>query len=176
MKRQLIYAVLGLGVLPLAADEADEYYRRGTAAMARGDAASAQAAFTEALRLKPSHANARYQLGNLKLQKGDMVSKSRASRLAGVKLTKVEFSDVTLTEALQALNLMVENETGGADSTDAFSPNFMIQDPKGELGKTEVTIRLKNVPAKTALDYLLEQASATARYDEHATVIRPAGK
>jgi hypothetical protein len=143
-------------------------------AVEKGDVAGARTAFTEALRLKPDHAYARYQLGQLTENQGQLVAKRRSSQLTSIKLPEVNMDAVTLSEALEVLNHMVAEQSKKADPKSEYSPNFIIRDPKNELGEREVTLRLKNVPAKVALDYLLEQAGGVARFDEHATVIRPA--
>ena len=173
MKRQLLMLAIGLGCLPLAADEADQHYRRGMNAVASGDIVAARNSFMKTLELRPGHPHARFQLNNLKGQKGEMVAKQRSGKLASIVLDRIEFDEVPLSEALIGLNHLIEAKTG--EGGKPFSPNFMIQDPKGELGDKEVSLRLRNVPAKVALDYMLQAVSATARYDEHATVIRPAG-
>jgi hypothetical protein len=37
----------------------------------------------------------------------------------------------------------------------------------------KITLVLKNTPAKAVLQYILDQARAKARHDEHAIVITP---
>ena len=174
MKRSIILAAFAMIALPAFGSEADDYYKKGMDAIAKGDVAGARTAFNETLRLKPDHAYARYQLGRLAETKGDLVSKRRSIQLAAIKIPVVSLDNVTLSEALEALDHMVNEESKKANPKSAFSPNFLIRDPKNELGEREVSLQLKNVPAKVALDYLLEQAGGIARYDEHATVIRPA--
>ncbi|MFC7337411.1 hypothetical protein ACFQY0_09515 [Haloferula chungangensis] len=174
MKRSIIFAAIALIALPAFGSEADDYYKKGMDAVAEGDVAAARTAFTKTLRLKPDHAYARYQLGKLSENKGDLISKRRSIQLAAIKLPSVSMDKVTLSEALEALDHLVTEEAKQTDPKITFSPNFMIRDPKNELGEREVSLQLKNVPAKVALDYLLEQAGGIARFDEHATVIRPA--
>lgn len=175
MKTRSILAILTLAALPALGETADEFYRQGMAAIKRGDETAARRAFNEALRVSPGHPNARYQLNQLSSMK-DQLTKTRKEReLASVKLPEVNFSRVSLAEALEALNHMIEAESGKEDKEKAITPNFMVQDPSGQLGEREVSLQLKNIPAKAALDYILQQASATVRYDEHATVVRPAG-
>lgn len=174
MKPSILITVLALIALPALGGPADDSYKKGMEAVAKGDAAGAQAAFKETLRLKPDHAYARYQLGQLSENKGKLVAKRRSAQLTAVKLPAVSMDSVTLAEALEALDHMVLVETKKTDAESPYTPNFIIRDPKNEIGEREVSLRLKNVPAKVALDYLLEQAGGVARFDEHATVIRPA--
>ncbi|BCX47694.1 hypothetical protein HAHE_16020 [Haloferula helveola] len=175
MKTPSILIGLLLTATPAFAQTADEYYNAGVKAMNRNDPATARTAFEKALQLRPDHPYARYKLAALKTQAGNMLAKRKETELGGIRLPEVEFRDVTLSEALSALNSMVETEsTKKKGEDDAFTPNFMVQDPTGKLGDREVSLSLKNIPAKAALDYLLQQAGGIARYDEHAIVIRPA--
>jgi len=174
MKTRHLLAALCLLTLPAFGASSDDYYRQGMVAINRGDEVAARRAFTEALRLNPSHANARYQLNKLPEMRDTLTQRKKTAELSSVKLPEVTFSGASLQEALEALNHMIEKESGKEDKAKAIVPNFMIQDPSGKLAEREVDLRLKNVPAKAVLDYLLQQAGATVRYDEHATVIRPA--
>jgi tetratricopeptide (TPR) repeat protein len=170
-------AWFSLMIAPVYGQSANDYYRQGVAAMERGEVQAARSAFTKALRVQPDHAYARYQLGQLEGQTENLKAKRRENELAAVRLEKVNFSEVELSEALRALGVMVGDATAGDGEEDDEGRivNFMIQDSSGKLGDREVSLRMKNVPAKVALDYLLQQVNATARYDEHAIVIRPRG-
>ncbi|MGB6223496.1 hypothetical protein [Haloferula sp.] len=174
MKHSIILAVFAIFALPALGADADNSYKLGMDAMAQGDIAGARAAFIETLRLKPNHAYARYQLGRLTENREELIAKRRSNQLAAIKLPSVDMDGVTLSEGLEALDFMVAEQSKKADPKSTYSPNFVIRDPKNELGEREVSLRLKNIPAKVALDYLLEQAGGVANYDEHATVIRPA--
>ena len=59
------------------------------------------------------------------------------------------------------------------ETKDQLSPNFIIQDPQNKLANAKITLNLKNLPASAVIKYLLTQANARARYDEHAVVIEP---
>lgn len=174
MKRSIILAALAMVAQPALGSEADDYYKKGTEAVSKGDIAGARAAFTKTLQLKPDHAYARYQLGKLTENKGNIIAKRRSAELAAIRVPEVAMEGVTLSEALEVLDHLVNEASKKANPKAAYSPNFMIRDPKNKLGEREVSLRLKNIPAKVALDYLLEQAGGIARYDEHAIVIRPA--
>jgi hypothetical protein len=152
------------------AAQAEQYYRHGMAAVQRGAATDARRAFEAALRLNPGHANARYQLLQLRGNEGKLVAKSRELKLGQVTLPEVQFEDATLDEVLEALDGMVRKQT-----KDAFVPNFVIQDSSGKLAKAKVNIRIRNVPATVVLKYALDQAGGRAAYEEHAILIRPTG-
>ena len=80
-----------------------------------------------------------------------------------LKLDQAPFKD-----SLEALQLIVEKQ-----SNEKVTPNFVIQDPKNVLSEAKITLVLKNTPAKAVLQYILDQAGAKARHDEHAIVIMP---
>lgn len=168
----LLLGLVLLASAPVQADPADQAYAQGLAAMQQGDPAKARASFQKALALRLDHAYARYQLGRLKSQAGTLVAKKRARQLSAVVLPSIDFREVALSDALAALNQMVETQSG-QNGGKTFTPNFMVQDPSGKLKDREVTLTLKNVPAKSALDYILNACGAMARYDEHAIVVRP---
>lgn len=175
MKTIILIITLFASALPALANEADQLYRLGMTAMKEGKPEIAERAFRQALKVQPGHAQARYQLGQLPAQAEQLKAKRRAAELGEVRLPAIDFAGVTLNDALAAMGQMVETESAKTRGEDkALTPNFMVQDPSGALGAKEVSLRLKNVPAKVALEYLLQQVGATARYDQHATVIRPA--
>ena len=171
---------------------ANDYYQRGVLAMERGDVAQAETSFRQALQVNANHAHARYQLGQLKIRAGQLKATRREQAFASITLDQVNFDEAPLRDALRALGQMVEasretdaegedgkeaKDSGSDKKADADSlvVNFVVQDPKGTLSEREVSLQLKNVSAKSVLDYLLQQVQATARFDEHAIVIRPTG-
>lgn len=152
------------------AAKAAALYRQGLLAMQQGQTETARACFQGVLQLQPSNTSARYQLRQLGLLGDRMGAKRRELKLQSVKLPKVEYDDVTLAEALDAINAVVEKETDGK-----FSANFVIEDPEGVLEERRFSLKLGQVPATVALKYALDSGRATARYDEHAIVIKPLG-
>jgi hypothetical protein len=79
---------------------------------------------------------------------------------------KVQFNSASLEDSLAALGTLVTKA-----SKDEVSPNFILDDPNKTLASKTVTISLNNIPAKAALEYILTQAGAKARFDEHAIVV-----
>ena len=151
-----------------AAQRAEALYRQGQAAEQAGDPAAARKAYTEALQVNPNHANARYSLGQLKLTSATIAAKGREAKFGAVMVPEFKLDQATLKESLDALQIIVEKQ-----SNEEVTPNFIVQDPKNALADAKITLVLKNTPAKGVLQYLLEQAGAKARYDEHAIVILP---
>ncbi len=175
MKPQFLFALMLLGT-PLGAEEpsaqarADQFYQQGVTAMKAGQVETARTAFRNALQLNPGHPHARYQLLELQRSSGDVAAKARERRLAAVVIREVDFEDSTLSEVLEGLAQLVRKNT-----TDQYSPNFVVQDPSKQFAGKKINVQLRNVPASGVLKYALEQVHGIAKYDEHAVVIRPLG-
>jgi hypothetical protein len=153
------------------AQQAEALYRQGQAAEKAGDPIAAQKAYNEALKANPNHANARYSLGQLKLSAPAIAAKGREAKFGAVVIPAFNLDEATLQEALDALSVIIQKQ-----SKDTVSPNFVIQDPTKQLAAAKISLKLKSMPAKAVLQYLLESAGAKARYDEHAVVIMPVPK
>lgn len=169
--KNLVLILALAAALPLRADQAAAIYKQGVTAVQDGNVQAAEAAFKEVLRLQPGNANARYQLNALRQNQGSLAARARARKLSEYTIGQIDFSKSEFSEAISALSLMVEEQSGGK-----FAPNFMIQDPSGSLGSREVTLQVKSVPAKAVFEMLLKQAGAIAKYEEHAIVIRPVAR
>ena len=171
--------VIGLSLMTSAfADEATDkvrkinaLYKSGLVAMKQGQAAEATAAFKQVLKLNPRHGHARYQLAQVGSVTAQAQLAQRKAKFSKIKIEKVHFTDATLGEALEALNELTLKA-----SDKKFSPNFIVQDPKETLKNRKVNLQMNNAPLSAILSYILDGLGATARYDAHATVIRPTGK
>lgn len=148
--------------------QADALYRQGLAAEKAGDPVAARQAYEAALKANPGHANARYSLGQLKLNSGTIAAKGREAKFGAVMIPEYRLDAANLQESLDALRVIVEKQ-----SKQQVTPNFVIQDPKNELAAAKITLNLKNLPARGVIQYLMEQSGAKVRYDEHAIVITP---
>lgn len=156
---------------PPAAPQAEVLYRQGQAAEKAGDPVAAQKAYLGALKADPKHANARYSLGQLKINSASIAAKGRESKFGAIMVPQFKLDAASLQESLEALQVIVEKQ-----SKNTVATNFVIQDPKHQLAEAKLTLNLKNMPAKAVLQYLMEQSGAKARYDEHAIVITPIPK
>ncbi len=150
------------------AKAADALYKQGQAAEKAGDPIAAKDAYTKALKLHPENTNARFSLGQLKLNSASIAAKGREEKFGTVQIPMFQLDAASLQEALEALSVMVEKQ-----SKEAVTPNFVIQDPKLVLAERKITLNLKNMPAGGIMKYLMDQSGAKARYDEHAVVITP---
>lgn len=150
---------------------ASAWYHQGVAAMKAGKPDEAKTAFENALKLKPGFSPAKYQLGRIpELRLKTKVAKRKALFKSTI-IKEIDFQDATFKEALTALNKMALKA-----SEEEFTPNFVVQDPKDQLEGETVTLKMQNIPVQAALTYILEAVGAEARFDEFATVIRPASK
>jgi tetratricopeptide (TPR) repeat protein len=150
------------------AQQAETYYAAGIAAENAGDVKAARLAYTKALEANPGHANCRFRLNQLKIDAPLIAAKGREARLSTVMIPAFQLDGATLQEALDALNLILDKESKGQ-----VVANFIVQDPNKKLATGKLTLNLKNVPASAVMKYLMAQANAKARYDEHAIVIEP---
>jgi len=149
------------------AQQAEAFYHQGLLAEKLGDPVAAEKAYTAALKADPSHANARYAFNQLKLNSKAIAAKGREGKFAAIIIPAFNLDEATLQEAIDALGVLIEKQ-----SKDAV-PNFVIQDPQKKLSAIKISLKLKSMPAKSVLQYLLDQSGAKARYDEHAIVIMP---
>lgn len=147
---------------------AEVSYRRGLAAEKAGDPDAARQAYLAALAANPRHANARYCLGQLKINSAAISAKGREEKFGAVMIAEFNLDEASLQESLDALRILVEKQ-----SKEEVTPNFVLQDSNKALAEARISLRLKNTPARGVLQYLLEQANAKARFDEHAIVILP---
>lgn len=168
---KLIVALALLAALPAHADQAADIYKQGMIALDQGNVKAADAAFREVLRLQPGNANARYQLAELQRNQGSVAARARIKKMDEYELAQINFDKVEFSEALAALTMLIEKKSEGK-----FSPNFMVQNPSNKLGDAQVTLSVKNVPAKAALTMVLQQAGAVAKYEEHAIVVKPVAR
>jgi tetratricopeptide (TPR) repeat protein len=170
MKTLVVLAALAvsgqIALAQTAAEKAEEFYRKGLAAEKAGDPAAAVSAYKAALQLHPGHANARYRAGQVKIEAESIKSTATEAKIGGVQIPVYQLEEATVAEAISALGLAIEKASGNQ-----VTPNFIIQDPKGKLAETRITMQLRNVPAKAILDYIHSQANTQARFDEHAVVI-----
>jgi len=157
----------GLGFAQAPAN-ADTFYRQGVAAEQAGDADAARAAYEQALRLNPNHADATFRIGQLRLRRDTIARQGRVAAFNGVMLREIRLDDASLRESLDALGTIVESQ-----SESKVTPNFVIQDADGKLADAKITLNLRNVTSGAVLEYMLGMANARARHDEFAIVILP---
>lgn len=145
-------------------------YTQGMAAISAGDAVKAEALLTKALQVDPNNANAKFQLMEVRKNSASISAKGREAKFGSVTVAKLQLEGASLQEALDVISKQV-----GEQSKQQVAANFIIQDEKGAFANKQVSLKLANIPAKAALEYVLTQVGAKARFDEHAIVIIPRG-
>ena len=151
-----------------AVSQSNAAYKAAIAHETAGDAAAAKAAYEKALKLNPRNANARYRLGQLKVNYDKVISKGQERKIGLVMIPEFKVDDAQFSEALRALAINIEKQ-----SKEEITPNFIIQDPSNSLASKKVTLKMKNIPSGEVLNYMLQMANAKVRYDKHAVVITP---
>lgn len=170
MKTLIAFLTLGITSMPLlaqtAGQQAEASYQRGVSAEKAGDPDAALSAYREALALNPEHAHARYRAGQVKIIAPAIKADATEAKVGAVMLPTYQIEDATVSEAIEFLSISMDKATEGK-----IAPNFIIEDPKGRLAETRISMQLKNIPVKAVLKYIHTQANTRARYDEHAVVI-----
>ncbi len=145
---------------------ADTLFKKGAAAEKAGDVGAANAFYTNALKVDPHNADARYSLGQLQIHSAGISAKAREAKFGAVIIPVFQLDNASFKEAIEAFSILIEKQSKGE-----VAPNFVIEDPKNLLAEHKLTLNLKNLPAQAVMKYLLDQTGAKARYDEHAVVI-----
>lgn len=145
---------------------AESLYQKGLAAEKSGDPVAASGFYHHALKTDPNHANARYSIGQLRINAPAIAAKGREAKFGAVMIPLFQLDQATVQEAITALGVMIEKQ-----SKAELTPNFVIEDPKKVLTDQKISILLKNMPVKAILKYLTDQTGTKVRYDEHAVVI-----
>lgn len=147
-----------------AADKKDlnTIYQQGRAAFYRGDVETARALLLQVAAVKPDHFETKAMLAQIATYVKPDNSAKKA--YASVTVPKIDFNDVTVTEAVQGLTVLGKNASGGK-----ISPNIIVKDP--EIGKKSVTLSLSNIPLTDAIEYVARMAGGRASYDKFAAVI-----
>lgn len=144
------------------------YYKIAEQAFQAGDKAKTTKALRKALAINPKHGPSYALAIKLKKSGSAFKVKARETQFGSVMLPVVDLQDEPLSEALRILSTLVEEK-----SNQTVFPNFVIQDKSSTLKDKPITLNMKNVPAKVVLEYLMNMAHASAKFDEYATTIRP---
>lgn len=155
------------GLSPAQQNDLNTLFQLGRAAYYKGDLEQARDLLSQVAARQPNHFETKALLAQIqaRLKPGEG---SLKSRYAGVKLAKVEFSGVTLQEALDGLRVLARNASGGQ-----VVPNFIVKDPA--LGAKNLSLTLSEVPLTQAIQYLAELAGARVSYDAHAVIFTGGG-
>lgn len=171
LTRASLAAAFGLAVLmpaaPLTAQNAQDLktlFELGRAAYHKGDLETARQLLSQVAAARPDHSETRNMLASIQTY-AKAVSPLKTTYGALI-IPKVDFTEVTLTEALEGLGVMAKNASGGK-----VTPNFIVKSP--ELGKKLLTLNLTTLPLTEVIEYLARLVGGKAVYEKHAVVFTP---
>lgn len=137
-------------------------FQQGRTAFYKGDMETAKALLQQVAAVAPNHFETKALLAQINAYSKPDVSLKKA--YSGVVIPKLDFTEVTVSEAMQGLAVMGKNASNGK-----VSPNFILKDP--EMGKKTITLNLANIPMTDALEYVARLAGGKVSYEKHAAVI-----
>ncbi len=148
-----------------AADDLKTSYQQGRALFYAGQLEAAREKLAPVLAKNPNHLETQAMMAQIKQQLGEGENTLKSS-YQKVVLEKVEFSNVELSEALQAVRFLSRKATN-----EKISANVIVANP--ELAKKPVSINLTQVPLSEVINYLAQMAGAKVTYDKVAVVLSP---
>lgn len=143
-------------------------YNMAERAFKDGDIDAARQTLRALLAEKPSYARGIALQRQLKLNGGQMLLAKKKRIFNAVIIKEVDYKELTLSQAIRLLGATVEKSSG-----DKVIPNFVIQDPNRYLGNESISLSLKNVPAGTVLENLLQKTACTASFTAYTVNIKP---
>lgn len=159
-----LLAVFSWVALPVqAADDINVLYQQGRAAFYRGDFATAHKLLTRVAAANPRHTETTNMLSYINANH-KLVDTTLEKQYTAVILPKVEFADVTLSEALEGLRLMSKNASNGK-----VVPNIIVRGE--EVAQRKVTLSLSNIPLTEAMNYITQLTDTKLAYEKHAIIV-----
>ncbi|WP_346334822.1 hypothetical protein [Prosthecobacter sp. SYSU 5D2] len=149
-----------------AADDVNEMFQMGRAAYYKGDIELAYQLLTQVEASNPRHFETKALLAQIRTQKKSGVTTVRKS-YESVVIPKIEFTEVTLAEAVEGLRVLSKTASDGK-----VIPNIIIKDPA--LAAKTLTLSIRNLPLTDAIQYLADLSGANASYDKHAVIFSSA--
>lgn len=145
-----------------AEDSLQVIYEEGRAAFYAGQYELAREKLAIVLQKNPNHLPTRAMMAQIEQKIGADNTILRKS-YEKIILQHVDFNDVELSEAVQAVRILAKKAT-----QDKVVPNIVIKNP--ELGKKTVTLKLSAVPLAEVLNYLGQLVGGKVVYDKAAVI------
>lgn len=158
----LLAAVLAAPTSVRAEDDLHVVYEEGRAAFHAGQFELAREKLAYVLSKSPGHLPTQAMMAQIVQKIGADNTMLRKS-YEKVIIDKIEFTDVALDEALQAVRVLARRA-----SNDKVSPNIIVKSP--EIGRKPVSISLTQVPLSEVLNYLAQLTGARLSYDKAAVM------
>lgn len=149
------------------AEDINQVFQMGKAAYYKGDFETAYRLLQQVEARHPSHFETKALMAQIRSQMKSTGGSSLKKTYEGVVIPKLDFADVSLTEAVEGLRGLSSAATGGK-----VMPNIIVKDPA--LGSKTFSLNLRNVPLTQAIQYLAEMTGAHVSYDTHAVIFNTA--
>lgn len=150
------------------AKQVELFYNMAAKAYEDGDVAAARESLRSALALNRTHAHSIALARRMQTSGNQTVLARRKRIFSSVMIPLIDLNEASVKDAVRVLATNVETESKGK-----VIPNFVIQDKSNILDDTQITIKLKNIPAGDVLEHILRASGATASFGKYTTIIRP---
>lgn len=150
------------------AQKVEQYYRIAEKAYSDGDLVKTQQALQRSLALNPNHGPSYALAIKTRQNRSKFGIQARKRELSKVILPEIDFKDLPFEDALRDLSDLIDSTSEGV-----VTPNLVLIDKNNAVKSKPITLSMKQVPATVVLDYVLNIAGATAKYDQYAITIRP---
>jgi hypothetical protein len=167
----MIVAAMAFSVSGLFGQSASELLSEAQRLYLRGDLSAAREKFELVRRMEPSN---RVAIGHLKLI-ATALEKAQAentveSKLAGIKLEKVNLVDATFPDAIEYIRQLTDKAANGKIKLNVV--NFA---PPSTTEKVRLTLTLSDIPVVEVFRFIGELADLSVSYDAYAVILREKG-
>jgi len=152
-------------------DLAKNEYFKGMKALNEKSSDQAKLHFKKALEHSPNFIDARQKLHYVETNKSTINNQREAAKFKSHIIEKIDFKDEKFSDAVQIFFAIVEEKT--KDSKVKLMTNYVINDPKKKILENKITLKLTNIPASIALDYMTNLAGAKYKFDTYSVQITP---
>lgn len=143
-----------------------DLYTAGMRASLAGDDTTARKLFVQVLAADPGNRGAAAMIKRIDL--ASTTGEGLKARVEKMNVSKVDFTDASLTSVLDYLPKLAAQQSGAAPL------NIVRMFPKEYGDEKKITLQLSGVPMATVLDYVAQLGGLTVKYDRSAVVIRQA--
>jgi|GEM_PF-2566656 len=167
----ILFGALFVLVSPVGATgqaEITKMYHAGRKAFYEGDMETAQLMLLQVQAANPTHVPTRSLLAQIDQKKRQNPGVVLKTKLAAVKVPKVDFRDAPLRESLDVLSEIVAKQTGNV-----IRPSFVL---KGIPDDSKLTLSMNNIPATDLIGYMADLTRSRVTYEKHAIVLTPLAK
>ncbi len=148
-------------LIPAAANEMETTFQQARQLFYQGRYKEAKPLLQQVVAADPRHTQSQAMLARIKLE--EKQGPTLADQLAGITIPKIEFTEVTVPEALEGLKALTKNATDGK-----VTPNFITRN--GDAMTRPISLKLENIPLSDALRYVAELSGTVLRYEKNVVV------